>query len=384
MTYPYAQNPNIEAIRRNRMSVKRFFSNSNALTIAILYTISAALTLISSLFSSPIMNEALEELFDSLDLDVEMSSTFNISIPVLPILIAIAFFLIYAAGKNKKPDTANSAGATILFVISIIQLVIFCLALLLVVAVILLMVVFASSASSKGSGLYFGYINGYVDTSSVLLVTLLIMIPILIGVITLSLVYFIGMVKFSGSLRKGLTTTVLTANGAKAVGVCNIFFAIFSGIAMLVTLVFSGISIVNLSSISSSAFIDNIIYLIILCISSVIAFIININMSIFAFNYNKHIQMEAQNIRYYTDYTQNNAYNPAPDAQVPYNENQHYHTNYNYYDNALHNAVTTEPETVDHTVIADEPCPAPSVCPDCGTTIGENQAFCSECGRRLN
>ncbi len=383
----YPQYGPMDAIRRNRISVKSYLGSSNALTIAVLYIISVALSVITPIFTAPIMANMMSGIYYEMGLDVPVSTGFNFSLPIFPILTIVAFFLMYFAGKKNNPDTPNSAGATILMVVSIIQLVLICLAMVGVVLIIILAIALGSMASSMlDTNAYYsygyGFINGYTDpAATAAIIALIVAAIILIGVITLVLVHSIGMVRLSNSLRKGLNSPELTAKGAKAVGVCNVIYAIFGGLGIIispVSMIIMKITTPYFYLVDESAFVA---YLIILIISSVLGFVMNICMARFAFGFNKHVKAEHSN----TPYTQKAPVYTAPVQPVAPQSTTYYQTS-----EPQNIEISIEPDPV---VSAEPEITAPqtadnvatqNICPICGESVVPGQAFCAECGYKLN
>ncbi|MBQ1977693.1 MAG: zinc ribbon domain-containing protein [Ruminococcus sp.] len=361
----YPQPIPMDLVRKNRLSVKSYLRNSNVLTLAVLYIISTVAAIITQILSAPIMSKVISNLAYEMDFDYPISVSSGFSIPILPVLMIISFFLLYSAGKKGNPDTPNTAGAVILMVISIIQLVLLCLAILGVILLLVLAIIFCSVSSASlytGSPYYYsyGFINGYVDASSVAIIVLSITLVIVIGIFTLALIQAIGMVRFTNSLRKGLNSPELSAKGAKAVGVCNVIYAIFSGIGMI----FTPVSIMITYSSTPYLFGDDsafIVYTALSTLTAVLSFIIYISMAKFAFGFNKHVKAELYN----TTYNQ-----PTPPYSAPVEPAVEQNTTPYY----VPQQETANQDTIEIPM---------SSCPACGEATGIDQAFCSECGYKL-
>lgn len=374
----------MDLVRRNRLAVKGYLRNSNILTLAVLYIISTVTAIITQILSAPVLSRVISNLAYEMDFDYPISVSSGFSIPVLPVLMIISFFLLYSAGKKEKPDTPNSAGAVILMVISIIQLVLLCLAILGVILLLVLVIVlgFVNSSSLYTGSPYsysYGFINGHKDVSSVAIVVLSITLLIIIGIFTLALVQAIGMVRFTNSLRKGLNSPELSAKGAKAVGVCNVIYAIFSGIGMIFTPVSIFISKASTPYLfgDDSAFF---VYTALSTLSAVLSFIIYISMAKFAFGFNKHIQAELTN----TAYAQATSPYNAPVQPTASQEATHYQASepQNFEISVENVPADSEPENnVPQTT---NNVTTQNNCPVCGHSTVPNQAFCAECGYKLN
>lgn len=391
MYNPYAQANPTEAIRRNRMSVKGYLGSSNALAIGVLNIISIVLSLVTSIISVPFANNLMEAIYYEMDMGAPISTGFSFSIPILPILTIIAFCLLHSAGKNKNPDTPNSAGATILMVVSIINLVILCLSAVAIILLVILAIAFGTYAvdafSSRSYYYSYGFISGYVsnDEASIIAIVLIIALVVLIGIFTLALINAIGMVRLSSSLKKGLTTPELTAKGAKAVGVCNVFYAVFSGFGIITT----PITLILIKEIfylrSSNSFV---LYLILITICSVLTFVTHICLAKFAFGFNKHVQADAYTGTPYSAPVQPVApmYGFSAEPTVPQNnpievnEFTPYETTSTPQQETEYIDISENPFTES----ADEPVAPQSTCPICGESVVPGQAFCAECGYKLN
>lgn len=386
----YPQYSPMDAIRRNRISVKSYLGSSNALTIAVLYIISIVLSLITAIVSAPILSQLTVAMYRELDIDMPVSTGFSFNIPVLPILLIVAFILMHSAGKKRNPDTPNAAGAIIFMVVSIIQLVLMCLGIVGAVFIVILAIALGSMASSfleAGSSSYYygyGFIGGYIDTAaeSAAIIALILALIVVIGVIVLGLVNAIGMVRFSNSIRKGLNSPELTAKGAKAVGVCNVINAIFGGLGIIlapISMIIMKISTPYFYLVDESIFVA---YLIALILSSVLSFIMNICMARFAFGFNKHVKAELSN----TSYTQEAPVYTVPVQQVAPQSATYYQTSepHNFEINAEPEpVVSAEPEITAPQTAADN-VTTQNVCPICGESVVPGQAFCAECGYKLN
>lgn len=387
----YPQASPMETIRRNRISVKNYLGSSNALTIAVLYILSIVLSFITTIVSAPFTNSLIASLYNELDIDMPVTTGFNLNIPVLPILLIVAFILMYSSGKKRNPDTPNSAGAIIFMVVSIIQLVLMCLAIVGVILILVLAIALGSMAStlfeSGSSSYYYGYgfIGGYIDTAtaSVAIIALIVALIVIIGVIVIGLINAIGMVRFSNSIRKGLNSPELSAKGAKAVGVTNVFYAIFSGFSIIITpisLLTTG-AYLHLSIEASGL----ILYMALVTITTILSFIMNICMARFAFGFNKHVKAELNN----RSTTQETPVYTAPVQPAPQSAA--------YYQAPAPQNIETnaepEPVAAPQSVVAPEPeTTAPcttepatqNICPICGESVVPGQAFCAECGYKLN
>ncbi|MGN0487819.1 MAG: hypothetical protein ACI4HO_00995 [Ruminococcus sp.] len=378
-TNPYQQNVDI---------LKGFFKRPIVLVTAILTGVSTLLTMFSGLFTRSAVNSYVSDYFNSMPYEVRKyiseagtpSTSINISLPVLTILLTVALFLFYFFSKN---DTKNLAVPTTMFkVISIIELVFVCVAGgILLVALLIVMIGFSAFQSyivSNNSQ----YTTAIASGASVLLIVALILFAIIIG---LMIWYFAVKVKFACSIKKSTNSINLFRNGAKMFGVLTIIFSCISGIYVLAILSIPGMAYVSFSGLVGVA--------------------ANISLGVTAIQYANYIKDVSVNFATQPAYSPVNPepFSPQNVAQPPYGvpytepvqpvnpvyqqpsepqpvapveqapETNAYEPVENATEEVVDEAPTEEAPVVETT----------SFCSACGNPVKADDYFCNNCGNKL-
>ena len=172
--------------------IKKLGSSSLFLAAAILYSVSVALNMITSVSGSVIPAYVYELLAQS-GMDPHMiysllndsagTSVFSTVLGAVPsILLCVAMWMVYATCRNRQTGNISTAGLTICKVISIIMLVALCIA-----AAAVVVVAIAGLAGGfdyivrYGANSYYGYGDGMLAVIMFLLMILLALVVLLIA-----------------------------------------------------------------------------------------------------------------------------------------------------------------------------------------------------------
>ncbi len=224
----FGSQPPFNPFAYNTAIVKNYFKSKKTLAVALLYGVTALLTIImSTVFFPKLFNSFIFEMSKYGDIDTESQyfltsfysgPTFLLScIPGLIIvgLIIFAYINIYVKSKNSNPLSIPSAGFTTLFVLSIISLVsVAFMCLYCILAVVILGV--ASSVVSSQDGAY---------VFAALMIIMSVIIFLYIGI---ALFQAISKLRYFLSVKKSITGIELKCGGAMPFGILNIISGIFS------------------------------------------------------------------------------------------------------------------------------------------------------------
>lgn len=269
-----AQQGSFNPYEQNVRILKEFFSKPLFLIIALCGIISAVLTLVSSFMtdSSSNIDIILDEYrfyFSNSEYRNIVSTVQSISIgiaiilTVYSLLIALGYLLLHFKSKNSDASSNPKAGATILWVTSIIELIIACI--LAVLIIFFSIAMFAASSYSSNSY----YSSSYYDVASPVMITLGILGLIVSVCLILSCIFKL---LFFSSVHSGFTKVNLTSRGSVGFGVFTILGTIFSVISFFQLLS-------NLGDTSILSFIVSLLNL-----------VSSICIIIFAFSFNSYIK----------------------------------------------------------------------------------------------
>lgn len=379
---PFAQNIAI---------VKSYFKKPTVLAQGILYILSAIASVVTAVMMSDVFNTMFDTMLGIPEVTAEMSlgeyesfKTFaDIYTSILPIasvipaviiagLFATGFMLLYFKSKNDNSDPKS--GATILFVLSILQLIpvtFMCLIFLLVIVILAVVLIVSSSEN---------YMNSADQTGVTVVLVIYLVLFVIVGGIALT--YSISRLKYYSSVRKSLTTVNLTHKGAGLYGVFTIIYGVYTAINSLSSLVFMPFSRAMLTSLESEFSTSTPEYVITLfekifdslspfiAVSVVVSLISATTLiieAVIALGYKKHIGA------YTEGYTNANYEESTPSPQ--YSAPQVQQSSVPFIDTTLESAKMPSP-SVDTDALY-------NTCPNCNCQINENSLFCSSCGQKL-
>lgn len=358
---PYAQNVAI---------IKNYFRRPTVLVLGILYVVSIVLSVIVTLTSGGSLSEMYRAVFEfqGSGITAEDMQIFNaittpqtmtiiMMVAMIPSLIistlsAIAHFVIYYKSKNDDASSNPKAGFTVLYVLTILNLISVAFAVLMLLIFIVAFIVLIVSAFQDPT----------IASNELVIITALcsFMVILFAGVGALMLIYAISNLNYIKSVRKGLTSVNLSYKGAGVYGVFSMIYGVITLLSAIQSLLyapmtqminqmapeefptemFEGLSSITLVSALGSAV-------------SGAAMIVT---AVIALGYKKYIK----NI---TDGFSGFGVTPT---SAPYSPQQ------------------PEPQfatpVVTNTV---PPAVQPAVCPRCGTPAKDEDIFCNSCGTKI-
>lgn len=290
---PTVQNP----YARNLQNLKEFLRKPVVLVLAILSSLQFLVTLIISLTGA--QNIDVSDYFDYyVDPEfIQMFSTTTVATAliasIIPILTCTALWIIYFKSRSDDPASTPSAGLTIFYVLSIIELCFVGLVLLLFLIVMLAGGALASSAYWEGQ------------------MIMAIMILVFLMVAPIFLLITIGQLRFAGSLRASARGTVLKTGGSVLLGVVYLILVSISAIGVMTDLADLG------GDLNFYSFINGLLSVAVMTLYAVVA----LSYNSYAKGKNLQYAMEQQN----ATFLQANAYAPAqPGAPSYYGQPQGY------------------------------------------------------------
>lgn len=379
---PYAQNVNI---------VKGYFKKIPVLLLAILQFVGTGLSIAfaivfslwSTTFTQDLVSQYSSEIsgFSASDLNglmqTSLVSTIASMVPtaIVCVLITVGYLLLFLKSRSSNPDSNPRAGATILFVLALIEMICS------IIIVAALAVIFIISAVAVA----FGASSSDFNAGPILVI----MGVSLLFIIFFVLFYSVNKMRYFKSVKNSCSSINLYADGAGAFGVMNIIFAVFTLLGLVSTALMIPLSsltdeaVGKLAGVSLSDYIDGDSLVLMVIFSSAVMLISAVYMILeatVALGYKKYIN----NIKY--NYQPANipeapyqpavkpTYTAAPAAPVTYQPPVQ---------QPAQTAVQPEANTPPK---AEENVPAfsaPSYCPACGSPIEQGAAFCTNCGNKL-
>ena len=321
----YQQNTNI---------IKGFFRKPIVLinAIVIFATIVANLVFGVLAASRIPMGQIINDILMSTDTPYTVnpnSYNVNVNIPIMSVLIAVAFLLFYLFSRN--PNRGLNGPATLFQVLSVIQLVIACLVGAL--CVILIFLFLAMSFSPNGQ-------------------IMLIFVLLLAAIVALLLTETISRFMFANSIKKSLNGIYLFRNGAKTFAVMQFITVGFS--------VLSAIGILAFGSTVSPQFYSYYNYTIdsslwyFSAINVLVGMLSPLFMGILAIQYDSYIKKMTQS---FAPPVQPTPFQPVYQEPAP----------------------TTSPYDPQH-IAEHEPQPHATFCSNCGKQLNPDDYFCNQCG----
>lgn len=359
---PYAQNITI---------IKNHFKKPIVLINAIVGALSIVLMLISMLFITPYTDSMYNYMFDGAeDLTVDVSSIFtgtmigSYSIAlIMPTLTVIAFFILYYKSKNDSPESSPVAGASILSVISLIQLIIICIFLGIAVLFLTigLIVVIATSQPDD-------------EESIVAIVGLSIMLFLTLIMSAIILMYSINQRRYYKSVKEGLSSPVLSSKGASVFGVMSIIMGamnLINAAPSTLSVTFTGMSSSVIEQKFGNTFDGIMPYIAIMTVASLCSAVHVLLTGLIATDYNKYIKAVAFSYNAPPVYTYNQPFAPVAPAPYP----TPVQTQPNSFEIAQDDAtIPVEYNKTDNDTI---------ICPNCKKQLPKEIIFCDSCGNKV-
>lgn len=362
-------NPNAH----NTEIIKNYFNKPIVLARCILHAASIVISIISAYVASSFASDFIEEIVDKLN--KEIPSEFNSIIEVssskpdffsiltsmtLPILTVVAFAIIYFKCSDAKATSTPKAGFTIMYVISIINLIAVSIAVgalaLCLIAVLFLSGSIANDVNAEG-----------------FLAAVIIMIVVFTIFCTLLLIFAINQRNYYKSIKDGLNGMPLTAKGASTFAAFCTFFGVMSilGIIGSISSLIMNDALGDLTKeLTGTRFdIDMGKGVFISILSSIVTAAIYFIDAKLAREYSNHINNA--NAAYTPYQGQPIASQAFSQPYAPQNYNQQ--TPYSY-----------QPQPTD--TFADDKTASVAqqfYCPYCGNTVSADTTFCGSCGSKL-
>lgn len=376
-TNPYQQNVDI---------IKGFFQRPIVLVLAIASAASCVVSLFVNVASTAYTDYFLQQFIANVPLeyrkylaDISSSGSVSINLPVFAVLETVAFFLFYFFSKSSAKDL--NVPSTMLKVVSIIELVLYCVCFgLVLVALIFLMVIASFLTTSYDS---------YASVTTPVIVGFLVGFLIAFCLIAALIIFYAASkVKFADSVKKSTKTIYLYKNGAQVFGILTIIVGGGNALSSLCMLAvpFSG-------------------YLV---FSGLVGAASTVILGVVAIQYSGYIKEMTEKFATRPPYEPVQSGSPSDaqpfegvqgvsqpyDAQ-PYSQplNPMYQQPYAPPEDVSPSAQETYPQAdfdgapPENSFAEDAPAgqqaPAPKFCSACGNQLGEDDYFCNNCGTRI-
>lgn len=322
--------------QHNTEIIKGFFRRPIVLITSIVYLV----TIVASCFLDIIMsfNPEVREMLNNIiamylpeNIAVTTSVSADVNIPVVSILFALAFLLFYIF--SRRPDGRLNGAATLLKVISIINLVAICI----IIGVFLIVSSFLLMLAP--------------DPQFVLLFIL-----ILAALVALLLVEAISQVLFANSIKKSINGIYLYKNGAQTFAVVQfIKVAVYALLAALFCFVYNAVASMPYYyyPIVPEPFLFTAIGVVISIPSTLLIGILAIKYSSYITDMSQGFVPPVQQQTVYQPVYQN----PEPSQPNPYEPQQYAQPTAQY-----------------------EPQPQAVFCTNCGKQLNPDDYFCNQCG----
>lgn len=378
---PYQQNTDI---------IKNFFKRPIVLVFAI---VSFIVPLITFTFSILMSATSVSDI-NSYTVNNKAGLSISFSLPLVSILAAVCYLLIYIFSKNPHPAKTPSAPFTILWVLAIISLVIGSLGMLLVLLFIGIfsLALYVGPENFNYSFYAFGDNLTHSLPAGAIVAICLLMIAVVLIAFGVQLFYTINNLRYLGSIRKSMHSIYLKKNGAMAFGVTSIVFAAFCFLFALASL--TGVLSSEVTASGKLAFSVSLFLLGLSGTQILIQGIIAIQYSKYITNITRTLRKDPVPTNTYTAPAANAQYTPIPAPQTenitpPYTAQQ----NTTAVPAApMENPYAPRPtvnETPKTTPQMQTPAPVQeqhideNVCPNCGASIFKSDMFCNNCGTKL-
>lgn len=304
---PFAQNIAI---------VKSYFKKPTVLVQSILYIASALLSIVTVIVMSNWINNFFDTIMrfpeltagmtiDEFDMFTTIMNVYTTILPIVSIipavivasLFATAFMLLYFKSKNPNLSSNPKSGATILFVLSILQLIpIAFVCLMFVIALVLLII-----------------LSALAEVPAIISIIYAVIFILSGGIM---LMYAISQLNYYNSIRKSLSSVNLTYKGAGLYGVLTMIYGVYCALSALSSLFFVPLSSFLLEELKAEMYYDEAILFDqlfgtvspLITVSVVASFVATASLiieAIIALGYKKHIKSYTDG--YATPYIQTEA-----------------------------------------------------------------------------
>ncbi len=370
-------NTPLNPYRQNVEIVKGYFKKVPVLILAILkfigtmlsITVAIVLSGYSMMFIQSISSELSETGLSDLNSLVQ-SSPYTMIYTLIPtaivgVLVTVGYMILFIKSRSKAPGSSPRGGATILFVLALIEMIYSFIA----AAVILIIFIVSSVAAGVGASLNRenNSFSGNVNPNTIIAIvgfTLAFMLFMM-------LFYSVNKMRYFKSIKNSCSSTNLYTGGAGAYGVANIIWVVLSFlsigvIALLIPFASwaSNSLDISLDFAYSDMLYESALLIVIFLISViVISIVYQIIEAAVAIGYKNYINKIKYN------------YKPAEVPEAPYQPQTQPQPAVPAYPQPQQFANNTQNTSSDYS--------APTYCPSCGTPIDPNSDYCSNCGNKI-
>lgn len=398
----YEQQP-YNPFRNNIAIIKDYFKSPMILALAIANILSVTVSMVYSIMSASYAAEILRQIAAFLEKNLVLqdvdgntgnqavkqiseslsSSTVTFSIPIFSVLAIVALLLLYFGSRNTNPDSAPTAGVTILNILAILSLVgCILLTVVLLILAVALFIVYAAFRSESINAFSFK-LNGSTikfDAEVILIVAIAFTVFAVICSFIM-LFYAISRKRYIGSIKKSLTSVELSRAGARPFGVFCVITAVFSSLGLIS-------SVFNLFAANYSQEVlgkiglelpKGTVAMTALSIAiRTVAVVIAVLQAKIALGYAKYIDEKSSGINTPSEagggFAPINAGVGVSPQPAPYSYPAAPQAGAPVKDDSFVNPYAATDETI---------AVAPVTCPSCGAKVDANAPFCGNCGKKL-
>lgn len=389
--------------QNNVLVIKDYFRSRDVLILAILSFASILMTVVNNIVSADLSKEIFAGFVSYYDSNIMTGSgnaltdiskglhealknydavKWSYTVPIIPILTAVAILLVYLKSRDTRPDAAPSAGLTILYVLAIFALIgaVFAvLGMLALIAGMFLLYAEMTKSTKLDFTIRFPSSSPVRFDSKFMLILAIVTTVVLVIVIFFLLFVTISHVRYIGSVRKSMNSIELSRKGAKPYGVICVLAAA-STIMGLIS------SFINLFGGTNNAMKE--LGIIITTDTTLPAIMALLTTAISAAT----LIFEAKIALGYARYIDNKKFGyseqSAPEMFTPVNVGVGTSANHpNPYSYLAHPKTTenNDPAFVNPYLDSEKTVAAPQErhCPNCGAKADGNAPFCGQCGTKL-
>ncbi|MGI6254650.1 MAG: hypothetical protein ACOYJZ_03345 [Acutalibacter sp.] len=188
--------------------IKTLGSSTKFMAAAILYSVMVLFVILSAFGSQNMIDQLYyyganyggvnPDVFYSMMSVLENSTVIGAVLGAIPaILIAVGMWLFYATCRNTQSGNVSTVGLTICKVLTILSLVLFCVAVAL--SLLVIVIVMVALASNLSTASYYGY--DAVNTLAVVQVFLGILIVVFVAIAVLYIFYYVSVIKVINRIK---------------------------------------------------------------------------------------------------------------------------------------------------------------------------------------
>lgn len=374
----------ISPYARNLDYIKSFFKRPLVLVIAVLYTASIPVGVLQTMqFLSYIVNTSQRQLGITAAQASRVYTLFFAAMGacyLFPVLYAVGFWLIYLKSRSQNSASSPNAGFTLLFVLTIIEMV------LLGIAAVGLLFFLNSSDFSAYMQYYLYTVMEDIDPSTAQAVLGVFSVLVVI-IVAVAYLYLIAKLRFVNSVRRSSRNVLLQSKGV-------ILFAVLTVFSCLSYLTSLSESLSSSSGTFSQA--DSLTALQLpqspwMIVNILLLLAMNVCLVVLAFSYHSYVNrtnsfiystMPPQYPTYANPYGQ--PYQPQP-FHPPYPQQPPVNTPPEPFTNPYQTGPSAQPappQEAAQTEPDEEDTPA--VCPGCGLPVTRSMEECPHCGRKFH